>query len=66
MTGTTQLSQANGCNQFAIAGNTKSARVTCPNDDGANVTKYDYPAGGDPVVTIKGKFARPFAAVYSN
>ncbi len=66
VTGTTQLSQANGCNQFAIAGNTKSARVTCPNDDGANVTKYDYPAGGDPVVTIKGKFARPFAAVYSN
>jgi hypothetical protein len=66
VTGTTQLSNANGCYQFAIQGNAKSTRVTCPNSTGANVTKYNYPAGGSPVVTIKGKFAQPFAAVYSN
>jgi len=66
VTGTTQLSNANGCYQFAIQGNAQSTRVTCPNSTGANVTKYNYPAGGSPVVTIKGKFAQPFAAVYSN
>jgi hypothetical protein len=66
VTGTTQLSGADGCYQFAIQVNTKTQRVTCPNSSGANVTKYDYPAGGNPVVTIKGKFAEPFAAVYSN
>jgi hypothetical protein len=66
VTGTTQLSNANGCNQFAIQGNATKQRVTCPNSGGANVTKYNYPAGGSPVVTIKGKFAQPFAAVYSN
>ena len=66
VTGTTQLSNAKGCTQFAIVGNAKSQRVTCPNSGGANVTKYNYPAGGSPVVTIKGKFAQPFAAVYSN
>jgi hypothetical protein len=66
ITGTTQLANANGCYQFAIQGNAKTQRVTCPNTSGANVTKYAYPAGGNPVVTIKGKFSRPFAAVYSN
>ena len=64
--GTTQLSQANGCNQFAIVREYEVRACDLPNFDGANVTKYDYPAGGDPVVTIKGKFARPFAAVYGN
>jgi hypothetical protein len=66
VTGTTQLANANGCYQFAIQGNTKTQRVTCPNSTGDNLTKYVYPAGGSPVVTIKGKFEAPFAAVYSN
>jgi hypothetical protein len=66
VTGTTQLSGADGCNQFVIEGNTTTQRVTCPNSAGANVTKYPYPAGGDPVVTISGPFASPFAVVYSN
>ncbi len=63
--GTREKPNANGCNQFAIVGNAKSQRVTCPNSGGANVTKYNYPARGSPVVTIKGKFAQPFAAVAS-
>jgi hypothetical protein len=66
VTGTTQLSRANGCNQFAIRGNVKLTSVTCPNYIGGNLTKYAYPAGGNPVVTFKGKLKRPFAAVYSN
>lgn len=66
VTGKTQLSGAAGCSQFAIAGNGKYARVTCPNSESANVTKYKYPAGGAPLVTLSGPFAKPFAAVYSN
>lgn len=66
VTGTTQLTGADGCMQFAIVGDNASARVTCPNSGGANVTKYKYPAGGNPVVTISGQFKEPFAAVYSN
>jgi hypothetical protein len=64
VTGTTQLAKAGDCNQFAIQGTPASARITCPNLTGGNVTKYKYPAGGDPVETIK-KLGRPFAAVYS-
>jgi hypothetical protein len=63
--GTTLLSGANDCHQFTIQGNPKLQRLTCPNLDGKSVTKYNYPAGGAPVATIKGKFSRPFAAVYS-
>jgi hypothetical protein len=65
VTGSTQLSSADDCNQFAISGNLKHARVTCPNG-GGNVTKYKYPAGGTPLVTLSGPFKAPFAAVYSN
>jgi len=65
VTGSTQLSGANDCGQFAISGNLKYARVTCPNRSG-NVTKYKYPAGGVPIVTLSGPFSTPFAAVYSN
>jgi hypothetical protein len=65
VTGSTQLSGADFCEQFAISGNLKYARVTCPNL-GGNVTKYKYPAGGNPIVTLSGPFSQPFAAVYSN
>ena len=65
VTGSTNLSKADDCTQFAISGNLKYARVTCPNL-GGNVTKYQYPAGGNPVVTISGQFSEPYAAVYSN
>jgi hypothetical protein len=63
--GSTQLSHSNDCNQFAINGNARYARITCPNL-GGNVTKYKYPAGGKPIVTLSGPFGIPFAAVYSN
>ncbi len=65
VTGSTQLSGADFCVQFAISGNLKYARATCANS-GGNVTKYKYPAGGNPVVTLSGPFSEPFAAVYSN
>lgn len=65
VTGSTQLNGASDCGQFAISGNLKYATVTCPNLSG-NVTKYKYPAGGEPVVTLSGPFGTPFAAVYSN
>jgi hypothetical protein len=66
VTGTTQLLGANGCSQFAVSGSLKHTRVTCPNGSAGNVTKYKYPSGGSPIMTISGPFTAPFAAVYSN
>ncbi|HEY3675820.1 MAG TPA: hypothetical protein VGK84_07475 [Candidatus Tumulicola sp.] len=64
VTGTTTLTGASQCEQFAIQGNAKAQVLTCPNLSGASVTKYKYPAGGKPTKTITG-LSEPYAAVYS-
>ncbi|HEY3675560.1 MAG TPA: hypothetical protein VGK84_06170, partial [Candidatus Tumulicola sp.] len=66
ITGTTALSGASGCKQFAITGNRTTQRLTCPNSTGGNITIYKYPAGGEPMQTLTGTFTKPFAVVFSN